>query len=441
MERLINDAPFSRLQRLVLVACLSLAIIDGFNSLSVGFVIPALSEDWAVNPGSLSVVIVASLIGEILAALTIAPLADRAGRRAIVGLGVSCFAVFTLMAAFAQSVEILMIARFCAGLGIGAATPNLIALGAEYSPERARATVVTTIGLGLAGGGFLGGFVAGYLIPPFGWRSIFIVSGVLPLVLLVATLRILPESVEFLAARKRYRDVAATMSKISMQTPFDEASTFTVEARPDGRAPFREIFVHGRALATIMIWAVMFFGLLVNFFIFGYMPTVLTTSGLSQQMALFATSTCTFGGMAGGVLLGVLIDRTGGGYRNLFVGPLLALAATVLLVLVSGHALLVVVVVFAIGFGAIGTQICANAWAAALYPAHIRSTGVGWALGVGRVGGILGPVLGGVLLSAELPGNTIFLLSLIPSVIVGALVFTLSRLRPISHGPASPRLR
>ncbi|WP_166462788.1 MFS transporter [Amycolatopsis acidicola] len=433
VSALIDGAPFSRLQKMLVASCLVLCLIDGFNALSVGYVLPALAEDWHVNAGNLSGVVIASTIGEILAALLVAPLADRFGRRTLIRIGVGCIAVCTLATAFSQSVEMITILRFCTGLGVGAATPNIISLSSEYAPARARATVVTTIGLGLAGGGFVAGLVAGSLIPAFGWRSVFAVGGAVALVLLVATLALLPESITFLVARGRDRQVLGLLRRIAKDVPIGDDMRFSSDTPERRRVPIREILAGGRVWPTVLIWGVMFFGLLLNFFIYGYMPSVLTASGLSEQTAVFATSACTLGGMIGGVVLGVIVDRTRGGYRNLVFGQLLAIIATIVLVLAAGNSLLVTIFGFLIGFGAIGTQIGANAWAASLYPAAIRSTGVGWALGVGRVGGVLGPVIGGALLSLNMAGNTIFLLSLVPSVIVGCFALALARLRPKSR--------
>ncbi|MEV6985929.1 MFS transporter [Sphaerisporangium sp. NPDC051017] len=428
-QAVIDAAPLSRLQKRALVLSFGLAMIDGFDSLIIGFVVPAISGDWKVTAAALTPVIIGGLLGTIAGALLLAPLADRFGRRRIMNVGLVVFGALTLVSAFSGSIAELAALRFCAGLGLGAVVPSLIGYCSEYAPKPMRATVVTLAGAGLAAGGFIGGFIAGYLVPTFGWHSVFLLGGIAPLVYVLVTLRWLPESVQFCVARGRNADAARLLEQIDPSQSITETDRLALPGKVKaGRAPMTALFTEGRALTTVLLWIVFFNALLLSFFIFSWMPSLLTAADLGKSASLIATSVCTLGGMIGGVLLGIVADRRESPIRMLAGGFVLAAIATFVTAQTMGSLVPLLFAVFALGIGVIGTQTCVNAVAVGLYPAKIRATGVGWCYGVGRVGSLVGPAIGGILLGANVSPQAIFLCAMVPAGLAAVAMGLLSLL-------------
>ncbi|GAA4491491.1 aromatic acid/H+ symport family MFS transporter [Rhodococcus olei] len=418
----IDRSPLSPFQKRTIAICLLIALLDGFDALSIGYLIPAIAKDWEIGAGSLSLVVTAGLVGMILGSMVFGPVADRAGRRFVIIVGTLIFGVTTLALSGAQSVEMLTLFRFVAGLGLGTVGPNVIALASEFTPTRSKSTVVVLISSGLAMGGFIGGFAIGFLIPAFGWRSVFLAGGVLPLVILAATVRLIPESVGFLAAMGKTEQVAALARRMNID-PNHTATPLTSAAAPAAsKVPVAELFRSGRAVNTLLLWVVFFCGLLFAYFMYSWMPTLLAAAGLTQQTAIFATSLTTLGCVAGGMSLGVLVDRRNKDYRILVGAFVIGAALVAALTAVVGNLWLMLPVVFLIGFTAIGSQAAVNAVATAMYPVSARSTGLGWAYGVGRMGSVVGPLIGGTLISAAVAPTQIFLMIVIPALLAaGAL--------------------
>lgn len=428
VQELINRSQVSPMQRRALIICIVFAIIDGFDALIIGFVVPALADDWGRSAASLTPVTLAGLIGTIIGTLLIAPLADRFGRRPVILAGTAVFAVLTLAAAAAPNVAVLLVLRFIAGLGLGAVPAVLLAYGSEIAPQRMRATIITVVGSGLAAGGFIGGFVASFLIPAFGWRSVFIAGGVLPLLAMIAALRWLPESPQYLVTQGRHREAAPQVAQIADVDKYAPETVFTVGAGGDeGKVHVRELFEEGRGRKTVVLWVLYLAGFMTTFFIFSWLPSVLTEAGIGDTAALIATSVCTLGGMIGGVVLGRMVDRTGARFKVVAISYLVGAIAVATTAVATGSSLVILfIALFVVGSCTIGTGICVNSLTTALYPARVRSTGVGWAYGFGRLGSVVGPAIGGVLLALHASASTIFLLIMVPIAVCLIAVVTLA---------------
>jgi AAHS family 4-hydroxybenzoate transporter-like MFS transporter len=344
------------------------------------------------------------------------------------------FGAFALATAQAESLRSLVLLRFLTGLGLGGAMPNAIALTTEYGPRRARATTVMVMFCGFSIGAALGGVAAASLITHFGWKSVFVLGGAVPCAVLALLVPLLPESIRFLVVHgKRNEEVAAILARIDPAARPDPAAGFTVEEHASREFTVKQLFTEGRAKFTLLVWVVFFMSLLDLFLLTSWLPTIIHDAGVAVSRAVLITALFQVGGTVGTLALGRIFDR-----RSPFVVlalTYLGASAFVLLIGAVGTSIpLLLLTVFGAGFCVVGGQIGANALTADSYPTAVRSTGVGWALGVGRIGSIVGPLVGGVLLSLGWPMRQIFLVGAAPVLVAALAAFAISlsrrRLRP-----------
>jgi MFS transporter, AAHS family, 4-hydroxybenzoate transporter len=424
----VDGARFGTLQFTVAALCAVVAMLDGFDTQAIAYVAPSIAEAWKLQSAVFGPIFGGGLLGLTIGALILSPLADRVGRKPVIVACVIAFGVCSLLTTTADTLQSLLIYRVLTGIGLGGAMPNIIALTNEYAPSRMKATLVTVMFCGFPLGSTLGGLVAAPLIQAYGWQSVFVVGGAAPLVLAPILIFFLPESIRFLASRRDRRAViTAILGKIDARA---SAEAFIAEVRgePGTRGPRRfvvfELFREGRARRTVVVWIAFFMNLLVMYFLVNWLPSLLRNTGVSLQTAILSTALLNLGGVAGGIVLGRLIDR-----RNpyLILATAYAAAAVFIAVIASftGNVpVLLTATVFA-GVGVSGAQIGLNAVTAASYPTAIRSTGIGWALGAGRIGSILGPTLGGVLLGLGWTPASLLMAAVIPAVLAAIAVFSL----------------
>ena len=384
----------------MLLTCAAVLFLDGFDTQAIGYVAPALAKEWGLTKGALGPVFSAGLFGLMIGALVFGPLADRIGRKKIIVFSTLAFGLGALATAFVQDVNTLLAIRFLTGLGLGGAMPNAIAMTSEFNPRRRRATMVMIMFCGFSIGAALGGFLAAALIPQFGWRSVFIVGGVAPLLLVPILALRLPESVRFLALTGQANDRVAQCSRlIGPKTTIAPATLFVVHEPQLAGIPVLHLFRDGRTLVTLLLWVVFFMSLLDIYFLANWLPTVLNDLGASVSAAAAIGSMLQVGGVVGTFALGSIIDRFS--FRALALVYFIAVFAVGAIGQLGHSVVFVTMAIFAAGFCIVGGQIAANALAAAFYPTSVRATGVGWALGIGRVGSIVGPLVGGALLTAK----------------------------------------
>jgi len=423
----IDRQPVGSFQMRLLLTCAAVLFLDGFDTQAIGYVAPALAKEWGLSKGALGPVFSAGLFGLMIGALVFGPLADRIGRKKIIIFATAAFGVGALITAFAQDVTSLLIIRFLTGLGLGGAMPNAIAMTSEFNPHRRRATMVMIMFCGFSIGAALGGFLAADLIPRYGWRSVFIVGGIAPLLMLPVLVLRLPESVRFLATSGRDpRAVAVLLKRISPHTAFASDARFVVPETQLAGIPVVHLFREGRTAVTLLLWVVFFMSLLDLYFLANWLPTVLNDLGASVSAAVAIGSLLQVGGVVGTFALGSVIDRFS--FRALalvYFGAVFAVGAIGQL----GHsAVLVSLAIFAAGFCVVGGQIAANALAAGFYPTSVRASGVGWALGIGRIGSIVGPLVGGVLLAEKWSTAAVFMTAAAAALVAALAALVLSRL-------------
>jgi MFS transporter, AAHS family, 4-hydroxybenzoate transporter len=320
--------------------------------------------------------------------------------------------------------------RLLTGFGLGGAMPNATALTAEYMPRRLRATGVMLMIFGFPMGAAIGGFVAAGIITRYGWPAVFVVGGLLPCAT-AALLTGLPESIHFLLLKGgQEQQVANLLRRIAPGVTVASGAMFLLGEAPKNGFPVSRLFTEGRARTTILLWVVFFMSLLDLYFLNSWLPTVLHDAGVPVEQAIAITAFFQMGGAAAAIVLGRVVDRQRS--YSVLAGVYLGAALCVFLIgFVSGTVVIETAAVFAAGFCVIGGQTCSNSLAAESYPTAVRSTGVGWALGIGRIGSIVGPMLGGLLLSFDWGMRRVFLAASIPAVIAALAAIALNLRRQL----------
>lgn len=397
---------------------LIIMLFDGFDQQMIGYVAPSLIHAWHIKSQAFVPVFTTSMVGMMIGATFGGSVADRYGRRNMMVLGMAVFGLFTLAAAWATTIGGLSALRLIAGIGVGFAVPNALALTAEYAPKRQRATLITVMFLGYSLGGAAGGWAAAALIPRFGWPSMFLVGGVLPLALVPASLFLLPESIRFRLLRDGAGDAAGARLVLQRLLPdvvIGPQTELVVQEEIQHGQPVRHLFTDKRALFTILLWISFVANLMTLTFVINWLPTVIANAGIALTRAVIVSSYFQVGGLVGGVIVSRLMDRgTITPLAWFFGGASLSIA---LIGSIGSSSMLLDCIVFAAGFFVVGGQFGLNALASSAYPTFMRSTGTGWALGIGRLGAITGPIIGGVLIALALPQQELFLFGALPMLI------------------------
>jgi MFS transporter, AAHS family, 4-hydroxybenzoate transporter len=434
----IDQQPVGAFQLKLLATCAAVLFLDGFDTTAIGYVAPALAGEWHLTKAALGPVFSAGLFGLMIGALLFGPLADRIGRRKIIIFSTLAFGLGSFATAFVWDVDGLLAIRFLTGLGLGGAMPNAIAMTSEFNPRRRRATMVMIMFCGFSVGAALGGLIAAALIPAFGWRSVFVVGGVAPLLLVPVLAWQLPESVRFLVlAGRAPQRVAELLRLIGPKAGFTAATRFFVDEPALTGIPVLHLFRSRRTPATLLLWVVFFMSLLDLYFLSNWLPTVLNDLGASVSAAALIGSMLQVGGIVGTFALGRIIDRFS--FRALALVYFIAVFAIGAIGHLSHSAILATLAIFVAGFCVVGGQIAANALAAGYYPTAVRATGVGWALGIGRVGSIIGPLVGGILLSLKWSAAEVFMTAAGAALCAALAALALSRLAGMGGSAAEPQ--
>ena len=435
----IDRSKVGPLQITMFALCAACLIMDGFDVQAVGYVAPSLIREWGISGGTVGNMLAAGNTGVLLGSLLFTMLADKIGRRPVLIVATLYFSVLTIITGFVTSVEQMIVVRFIAGLGLGCIIPNATALIGEYSPKLNRIALMATISVGFTAGAAFGGFVAAWLIPDFGWRAVFYFGGAIPLVIAALMYVWLPESLQFMALRaKDPTRLAGWLKRIDPALSVTPATQFVLREENRGGVPAIHLFREGRALGTVLLWVINFMNIFNLYVLSGWMPTVAAQLGYSTRTAVLVGTTVQVGGLLGTFWLTWLIGKFG------FV-PVLTTAFTVAFISIAligqpGWALwMLVLLVFIAGSCVVGGQPTVNALSGTYYPTYLRSTGIGWGLGIGRAGAIVGPWLVGQFISARWSIHDIFYASAVPALISAFVMLSLhwvmrsttSRARPI----------
>jgi MFS transporter, AAHS family, 4-hydroxybenzoate transporter len=428
-ETALENQRLGGLQIRVAALCTLVQVCDGYDIGSIGIAVPALTHAWNLPGPAFTQAFLWSSIGIMVGALSAGPIGDRVGRKPLLVASLTIFGLASLLTATAGSLLMLSILRFFTGMGIGGAFPGAATLTGDYAPQRLRATMIMASFTGAPVGGFLVGQAGALLLARFGWPSVFVLGGLLPLLTVPVLAIWLPESPRFLAAKR-----ALSPRQAALLQRLDVAPGQAAEGLDLARGnPVKMLFGKGYALQTVLLW-VIFFCSLMDLFLFGYwLPEVLHLTGMSPAEAARAASFRALGAVFAVLYLGPLIDRFGP-QRALAWHYAAGAVFTALISLVAMPYALLAAVIFFSGLTTTGSQTGANATCGKLYPARMRTSGLGWALGIGRLGGIAAPPLGGWLLSLGLPPRQIFL-SACGFALVAAVATALLALRGMQAAP------
>ncbi|MGO2451930.1 MFS transporter [Pseudomonas taetrolens] len=418
---IIDNARFSRFHWTVVALCALLLIFDGYDLFIFGVVLPAIMQEWGLTPLQAGALGSYALFGMMFGALTFGTLADKIGRKKGIAICFTLFSAATLVNGFASNPTEFGICRFIAGLGCGGLMPNAVALMSEYAPKRLRSTLVAVMFSGYSLGGMLAAGVGIYMLPTFGWQSMFFAAAV-PLLLLPLILWWLPESVGFLVRERQTAKARLILDRIDPMLALDATDTLHMADTKGRGVVVLELFRDGRATRTLCLWVAFFCCLLMVYALSSWLPKLMASAGYSLGSSLSFLLVLNFGGMAGAILGGWLGDRLNlGKVMGVFF---IAAALSISLLGFKSAPVVLYLLIFVAGATTIGTQILLYAGTAQFYGLSIRSTGLGWASGIGRNGAILGPLLGGALMGMNLPLQLNFIAFAVPGA-VAALAMAL----------------
>jgi AAHS family 4-hydroxybenzoate transporter-like MFS transporter len=406
LEGVLDHAKLGSYQRVIIVLCALMVMIDGFATQMIGLVAPAIAVDWGVPAAAFGPVFGVGLFGGLVGALLLGSLGDRFGRKPVVLACVLLFSVVSVATPLVHGVGALVVARLVCGLGLGGALPNLIAITSEYAPKVSRARIAAVMFCGFPLGSVLAGVVSAQLMPDFGWASVFYVSGLFPLALLPFFVGLVPESTRFLVATGHEAKAARILARTNPETRWNGRAS----AHSAQKASVGELFAHGRAAGTLLLWLTLFASLLLTVFMVSWLPLVARAGGIGLKSAVLAVSAFNLGGIAGCFLIGAFNARYG---VILPIAVAYAIGAVgVCLVGFTGHSgPLFLAASLVAGLFTVGAQMCTVGFLAAFYDTQSRATGVGWGLGIGRIGAVVGPTIGGVFIGLGMPTPTLFLIA------------------------------
>ena len=413
----LDEHRFSSFQWIVFGLCFVVVLLDGFDTAAIGFVAPSLLKEWGVEKSALGPVLSAALFGLAAGAVVAGPLADRLGRKVMLVSSVLVFGIACLGSALSADLRQLTTLRFVTGLGLGAAMPNAVTMMSEYCPQRLRATMTNMMFCGFPLGAACGGFLAAWMIPHFGWRSVLQFGGAAPLLLTMLLVLLLPESVRYMVAKGQPAErIRRVLNRIS--TSAAAAQSFIIVEREHsatGKSSIGVVVSPALRVGSVMLWLAYFMGLVIFYALINWMPILFKDAGLEPQKATLIAALFPLGGI-GAILFGWLMDRFN---ANLIIAMGYTLTAVFIFAIgqLTGNLGMLVGAVFLGGALMNTAQSSMPALAAAFYPTQGRATGIAWMLGIGRFGGIAGSFLVAELTARQLTMSQIFAVLAVPGIV------------------------
>jgi AAHS family 4-hydroxybenzoate transporter-like MFS transporter len=399
--QILDEGRWSAYQKLLIFGTALTIILDGIDNQLLSYAVPHMATDWSIDDlKKFGTVQFVGPIGMLFGGLFGGMLGDRIGRRSALLLSVIAFAALTLAISAVNGIGMLALLRFLAGLGLGGAMPNAAALSSEYVPKRKRAFAVTLTIVCIPLGGFLAASLSGIVLPDYGWRALFLVGGIIPIILALILFKVLPESPRYLASqRKRWPELVVLLNRLGHSLPPDVAfaeSKVAETGKSIQKASIRDLFVPAFRLDTLGLFGAFFFCLLANYVGIFWLPSMLTKLGFMATYPTTAGKYWNFGGVFGALFGAFLIQRLGSRIPMLGMSALSIVCAVVLALMridPSGASVLMVMLVL-LGGLMNAVQTTMYALAANVYPTSIRGTGIGTAVAVGRIGNAMAGYVG-----------------------------------------------
>ncbi|WAC74471.1 aromatic acid/H+ symport family MFS transporter [Roseateles sp. SL47] len=424
VKAFIDERPISTFQWLLVALCFLVVTADGVDVAIMGFLAPAIIQEWGISRPAFGLVMSAAPIGLVIGALVAGPSADRFGRRKVLIASVFLFGIFTILTAYTTSPASMALLRLLSGIGLGAAMPNTTTLLSEYAPTRKRSLLITVMFTGFNLGSALVGFAAAALIPTHGWRTVLLLGGAFPLVLVPVLVWLLPESARLLTVQGKSRPrIAALLNRVCGARFTGQENFVSNEPPMASRTPIGMLFSQGFAKVTLALWVTYFMGLMVIYLLTGWLPTLMKDAGLPISTAANVTAMFQIGGTIGAIAVGWIMDRT---RPAGVIGAAYLLGGVCVLAVGEAGAVspMLALLVFSAGFFMSGAQTGLNAFAPSCYPTVARATGVSWMLGMGRFGSILGSAFGGALLGMGWGFGGILSMLAVPAALAAVAIVT-----------------
>jgi MFS transporter, AAHS family, 4-hydroxybenzoate transporter len=417
----LEKAPIGRLRVLSILVCAIISLVDGFDAQSIGMLAPDIANDLGISTSSFGPIFSAGFFGMFLGAVILAPMADRYGRKPMLRLSTLIFGAFAIATSYSTGYYSLLLLRFLTGVGLGGALPNILAYVSEYLPKKYVRTVIPILMATVPLGAMAGGALTSFLVPLYGWQSIFLIGGIIPVIMAVFFVSLIPESVRYLARHSGMRaELESTMRRITGRAA--PKGGYVGDTEPLKKGSPKQLFDPQLAKRTFLLWTACFFNVLIIFFIISWIPSLLRATDLTRSAGVMAITAFSFGGLIGSLAQGALMNRFG--VRGFLILEFAGSVCSFALLAASPTNLLVTVGIFVVlGFMVNGIQAGLNITAIEIYPSTIRATGIGWAGAVGRIGSMVGPLVGGLLLAFSFSVNQVYLLCLLPVAIAAFATF------------------
>ena len=424
IQDVIDSGSVAGTQFLVIGIALLLNMLDGFDITAMAFTAHSIGEQLQITPDYLGIVFSVTLAGMMIGAMFVAPVSDVIGRRNMILLCVTAIGTGMYVTGHADTLWQLVVLRLITGLGVGGMLASLATITAEFAPAKYRSLAVVSVTAGYPLGATLGGFLVAPLIPEYGWQAVFFAGGAATLAMVVVIYLLLPESLQFLAARRpanALQKINVVLRRLGHQ-PLDTLPVIDPSNHGD-KAHVLSLLTRNRRGTTLMLWTTFFFCFISLYFLMSWVPKLVVVSGLSESEGVYASVALNGGGVVGILTLGWLSSRIG---LSRLIGIFLSASAVVMIVFaVAEGADHLLVYLPVIGFMMQGGFTGLYAVAAKIYPTEVRSTGVGWAIGLGRFGAVAGPYIGGLLIANEVSMANNFMIFALPLFVAGALAYQL----------------
>ena len=426
----LDDRPVSPRQWFIWLLCFTVLVFDGFDTVAIGFVAPSLVDTWGIQRHALGPVMMSGMLGLAMGAITAGPLADRFGRKVVILCSVFFFGLWSFASGYATDITTLTIYRFLTGAGLGASMPNTATLAAEFAPKRLRSFVITCIYCGFNIGAALGGVLSDRLIVHFGWPSVLIVGGIVPMIFAVACAPVLPESIRFMVLHQRFREkLGRAVRLIIPDLAVERTEFYTSEVRIESSNSVKALFSSSYRLGTLMLWLTLFNTLLTVYLLASWLPLIIRDSGMTLFQAAIIGIMFHIGGMVGNFSIGKLMDRF---EHHTVICWQVGLSAVTLtaLSLVPQTMLFLTPIIFILGTNVNSQTAAVYALSTHFYPTQMRSTGTSWSSGIGRLGAVAGSGVGALFLAANMTSSQIFLALNIPVFVALFALLTKKKYNP-----------